>query len=223
MGTDNTITTEMWEQFLANGKGALAGSYLPVPDTEETSALATIQNGFADAHMQAGGLTGLSIKDGSINPTKIGNLKLYAFAGMNGSVTPGACTLTGAKVGDVVLNLVNLTTPANIEASFESKITVNDQIQQVAQSNLSAVRYLVLLITPPAYANLKVLAFTGHNLAGACTLTGAQVGDTVIGVINLTTPATAAALFEGAITVINQIQQVSATDLSAVKFLALLT
>jgi hypothetical protein len=62
--------------------------------------------------------------------------------GKNGA---GAITLTGAKVGDNVISVVNLSTPADASASFEDTITVADQIQQSSASDLSAVKYLVTL------------------------------------------------------------------------------
>lgn len=61
-------------------------------------------------------------------------------------------------------------------------------------------------------------AFTGKNGAGACTLTGAKVGARVMGVVNLSTPGDAASSFEGVITVADQIQQSSASNLSAAVF-----
>lgn len=61
--------------------------------------------------------------------------------------------------------------------------------------------------------------FTGSNGAGACTLTGANVGDIVRGVIRVdSTPADNATNFETTITVANQIQQSSASNLSAQTF-----
>lgn len=70
---------------------------------------------------------------------------------------------------------------------------------------------------------LKLYAFAGHNGAGACTLTGAAVGDRVVGVIDLAEGSiSAAASFESAITVVNQIQQSSASDLSLVKYAVIL-
>jgi hypothetical protein len=67
--------------------------------------------------------------------------------------------------------------------------------------------------------SLRFLAFAGHNGAGACTATGAKVGDTVVGVIDLAGGSvSAAASFESTITVINQIQQSSVSDLSALKY-----
>lgn len=65
---------------------------------------------------------------------------------------------------------------------------------------------------------MRFVAFTGKNGTGACTATGAAVGDKVIGIVNLTDGTTATSLFESTITVANQIQQSSATDLSAKKF-----
>jgi hypothetical protein len=64
-------------------------------------------------------------------------------------------------------------------------------------------------------------SFTGAAAAGAITLTGAAVGDRVLAVFEIDTSSgvvTDKALFESTITVINQIQQVSAANLSAKKY-----
>lgn len=74
-----------------------------------------------------------------------------------------------------------------------------------------------------AAAAQRFLAFAGHNGAGACTLTGAKVGDKVTGIIDLAgATVSAAASFEAVITVADQIQQTSASNLSALKYAALL-
>lgn len=72
-------------------------------------------------------------------------------------------------------------------------------------------------------AGLKLLAAgplivvqVGKNGAGALTLTGTKVGDVVSGVANLSAPADLKSSFEAVITVAGQIQQSSATNLSAV-------
>jgi hypothetical protein len=70
--------------------------------------------------------------------------------------------------------------------------------------------------------SILFLGYTGKNGAGACTCTGARVGDKVAGTVNMTDGGTASSLFESTITVANQIQQSSATDLSAKKFSVLL-
>lgn len=71
----------------------------------------------------------------------------FVAAGKNGA---GAITLTGAKVGDAVAGggaAFNVTGTAMAAAgTFESVITVKDQIQQVSASNLSANTYLFTLI-----------------------------------------------------------------------------
>jgi len=91
-----------------------------------------------------------------------------------------------------------------------------------------AAQSITLAITPAQLgvvtAGLKLLSFDGVAAAGPCTLTGAAVGDYVIMVTGLTEGAlgNASASFEGAITVINQIQQSSASNLSANNYLALL-
>lgn len=67
--------------------------------------------------------------------------KSAVFTGHNGT---GAVTLTGTKVGDKVLMLVDLTDSTDGSASFEATITVNDQIQQTSASNLSAKTFTIL-------------------------------------------------------------------------------
>ncbi len=74
------------------------------------------------------------------------------------------------------------------------------------------------------FSGLKFITVDGRSGAGAITATGAAVGDTVVGVAGLTAGALGAAdaSFEGAITVVNQIQQSSASNLSANDYLVVL-
>lgn len=89
-------------------------------------------------------------------------------------------------------------------------------------------------VTPPkmAFTGLKTITFAGRNGAGAITATGVLVGERVIAVWkfgdvsdNLTTVdgvvSQPNALFESAITVQDQLQQASATDLTDNKYMAL--
>lgn len=64
--------------------------------------------------------------------------------------------------------------------------------------------------------------FVGSNGAGGCTLAGAEVGDDVIGVLQLTTPDDDTADFEAVITTAGEIQQTVATDNSLVNFAVLI-
>ena len=101
-------------------------------------------------------------------------------------------------------------------------------VELATNAEALAAQSINLAITPAqlgvVIAGLKLLSFDGRSGAGAITLTGAAVGDYVIMVTGLTTGAlgNASASFEGAITVINQIQQSSASNLSANDYLALL-
>lgn len=72
-------------------------------------------------------------------------------------------------------------------------------------------------------ANMRdILSFSGHNLAGACTLTGVKVGDVVLTVTGLAagTVGDKSSSFESTITVADQIQQIAASDLSSNVYLA---
>lgn len=75
----------------------------------------------------------------------LGKLKFISFDGKNGA---GACTATGAVLGDLVLYVFGLTAGAlgNASASFESAITVADQIQQSAGGDLSLNDYVAVLL-----------------------------------------------------------------------------
>ena len=75
----------------------------------------------------------------------LGKVDIISFAGKNGA---GACTMTGVKVGDVVLSATG-TVAADVgdKASlFETAITVNDQIQQSSASDLSTKVYMALIL-----------------------------------------------------------------------------
>lgn len=96
-------------------------------------------------HWNDNGAVKLRNADGTDAPVLLTSsaLRFLAFAGKNGA---GACTLTGAKVGDTVAGVVDLAgASASAAASFETVITVANQIQQTSASNLSAVKYAVIL------------------------------------------------------------------------------
>lgn len=59
----------------------------------------------------------------------------------------GPCTATGLEVGDVVLSVAGLTAGSlgDASSSFESTITVDDQIQQSAAGDLSSNDYLATI------------------------------------------------------------------------------
>lgn len=111
-----------------------------------------------------------------------------------------------AAASATAAGLVELATDA------EAKVAT-DTARAVTPANLAAMML-----------NVRVASFTGRNGAGACTLTGAAVGDRVVGVAGITAGSLGIvdSSFESTITVINQIQQSSASDLSTKGYLALL-
>jgi hypothetical protein len=68
-------------------------------------------------------------------------------------------------------------------------------------------------VLPPGM--FKTFCSFAHNGTGAITATGVNVGDAVVMTANVTDHTNTAANFETVITVKDQIQQLSATDLSA--------
>lgn len=116
-------------------------------------------------------------------------------AGGNGNLIQGQPTATlSQRYGGVCLfwNGTGWTYPYSITAA-------SDSVSGAAIQN-GALRFLTSL---------------GRNGAGAVTLSGAAAGDRVQGIVNITDHTSATSLFESTITVNNQIQQSSATDLSA--------
>jgi hypothetical protein len=64
---------------------------------------------------------------------------------VTGLAEPGPVTIVGARVGDYVKTVVNLTTPGSSAANFEEEVTVDDQVQQTGASDLSTETLLVQL------------------------------------------------------------------------------
>lgn len=109
------------------------------------SALAALSVG--TSQLQALAVTTAKIAAGEVTGAKLSATGLTSggFTGSNGA---GACTLTGATVGQRVLALVETTATVAVgvaAALFESTITIADQIQQSSAANNSAKRYVVIL------------------------------------------------------------------------------
>lgn len=73
-------------------------------------------------------------------------------------------------------------------------------------------------------SKLSLMTFSGRNGAGACTATGLAIGDLLLSVMDIDVGGglgNAGSSFEATVTVNDQIQQSSATDLSTSEFIAL--
>lgn len=97
-----------------------------------------------DAEAKAQSSDTVVLTPGNMGETLAG-IKIMSFDGRNGA---GACTAVGAAVGDKVLYVAGLTSGSlgNASASFESTVTIVDQIQQSSVSDLSTKDYLAILI-----------------------------------------------------------------------------
>jgi hypothetical protein len=139
-----------------------------------------------------------------------------AFNNLTNALSPGA------GVGTSMIDAINKLTDAL--ATFAAANTGNQTIALTGDVTgsgtgtfavtLGSNKVTAAKIDPVA---LKLAAFGGRNLAGACTLTNTKVGDIVLGVV-CSDGTDGTALFEAVITVADQIQQVSATDLSTKKY-----
>lgn len=132
----------------------------------------------------------------------------------------GAETITGTDTDRAVTpaGLAALTTSATrsglVELATDAEAKAGtDTARAVTAANVRAV-----------LTGLKFISFTGKNGAGACTATGAAVGDKVLYVAGLSAAAlgNASASFEATVTVVNQIQQSAVGDLSSNAYLAVL-
>lgn len=156
---------------------------------------------------------------------------IYTLTGQN--------TSAAGAVGDPVYQhttaggwTLSKPTAANAMAQIVGRVkvksaTVGEIVFDLARAEMAAIGSSELqadAVTGPklAVGALKYSGFTGKNGAGACTLTGAKVGDKVAGVVNITDGGDASADFEATITVVDQIQQSAVGDLSTKKFAVLL-
>lgn len=136
--------------------GTLPAGFLSA-DTEGRAAMADAFFNEATATLKfaAGAIAGTLLKDLGVTTAKLAANAVtgpkmdsagFLAAVVTGRNGAGACTLTGAKIGDKVIANINLTDADSGRASFETTITVADQIQQSSASDLSTKKYEVMLL-----------------------------------------------------------------------------
>lgn len=142
-----------------------------------------------------------------------GNDLLILDAANNKITIPASSALevvAGATVSGI-LEDASATKKGIVElATGPETIAVTDQARAVTPYGLGA-----------ALAKCFLISFTGHNAAGACTATSVAKGDVIFGVAGLTDVGEFKSSFESVVTVADQIQQSSASNLSAKNYLAL--
>lgn len=148
-GTNPTVAvTESTPGVTATARGAAVGAEL----VDTTNKVRYINTGtsLAPVWTKVGPIGTGEVLTATLATKAVTGVKLdeAALNGLvfTGAAAPGACTLTGAKVGDKVVSLVNITDGSNDRAKFENTITVVDQIQQSAAENLGAKKFSVLLV-----------------------------------------------------------------------------
>lgn len=117
-------------------------------------------------------------------------------------------------------------TPAGLQAKVASA-TAKGIIELATDAEAQAVADAERAVTAhglgATLARLELIAFSGRNLAGECTATGLKVNDVIFSVTGVVAADVGdqSALFESIVSVADQIQQVSATDLSTKVYHAL--
>jgi len=125
-------------------------------------------------------------------------------------------TFAAANTGTQTIALTGDVTGSGT-GSFAATIGAN----KVTTTTINASAVTAAKIASSAF---KFLAFDGVDASGAAalaTLTGAVVGDVIVGVVNLTDGSAGSAYFEGVISTVGKINQLT-TDLSAKKFVVML-
>lgn len=117
-------------------------------------------------------------------------------------------------------------TPAGLQAKVASAIA-KGIIELATDAEAMAVTDAERAVTAhglgATLARLELIAFSGRNLAGVCTATGLKVNDVIFSVTGVVAADVGdqSALFESIVSVADQIQQISATDLSTKVYHAL--
>lgn len=117
-------------------------------------------------------------------------------------------------------------TPANVTA-LTASATQAGIIELATSAEVIAQADTARAVTPAGLAamlaNLVIATFTGHNDAGACTLTGATTDSVVLSIANISSMGiTPTSDFETAISVADQIQQSATDNNSAVNYVCIL-
>ena len=139
--------------------------------------------------------------------------------GSTGTVTVAGQTISSSGV------VGNVGATTGTTASFSSTLAVTGASTLTGNTTVGGTLGVTGATTLPAATTIGgktpmtgsdySVCQAGKNGAGALTLTGAVIGDTVVGIVNITTPGDLKSSFESTVTVTGQIQQTAATDLSA--------
>jgi hypothetical protein len=232
-------TTRIVSTLLAVGENVVSAAF--APDAESVSLTAnSTQSGTAQSQVRflvkdANGLVlGSSIILGT-------NSKRITLGSLDGNITvemeclAGSATVSSTESDGGAIDTADIATDAVtgakiLDLTVDTADIAADAITQ-AKINAAAVDTTELAAgaaTLPKFdhTGIKILRFDGVAAAGPCTLTGAAVGDRVMAVFGVTTATSVMVVggtnFEATITVVDQIQQSLAGDLSGDDYVAIL-
>ena len=142
-----SIPFQTLKAFLVDGKNQPAGAFVPL-DPDLNSAVTALVAGMEDKHIKAASITGTSLASNSITAHKIDPVafRLLVFTGVDASGAPDVATVTGAKAGDVVIGIVNLTDATSATANFGPTSLNNNTLPQLS-ADLSVKSLVVLLLS----------------------------------------------------------------------------
>lgn len=146
-----------------------------------------------------------------------------AFNGLNKVLTPADTDATDV-LGAINKLIVSLTTFAAANTGAQTISLTGDVTGSGTGTFAATIGANKVTAVKIASSAFKFLAFSGVDASGAAalaTLEGAVVGDVVVGVVNLTDGTSGSAYFEGVISTVGKINQLT-TDLSTKKFTVLL-
>jgi hypothetical protein len=168
----------------------------------------------------------------SLDRSTRGKLAEALKVAQDGTVTVAGQTISSSGVVGSTGAVTATTVTASGLVAAQAALTVGTTLGVTGAATLSSTLGVTGATTLPAATTIGgktpmtgsdySVCQAGRNLAGALTLTGALVGDTVIAATNITTPGDVKSSFEATITVNGQIQQSAATNLAAQQILFIL-
>jgi hypothetical protein len=148
--TSNAVNTPAPVQLL-NEPGTVfctANGAINDGDTVYRAAGGKVSDGGAEQFgiaLEAASADGDVIEVLPLAQTQKGEKRFYVATGHNGA---GNVTVTGALNGDVIDQVVNITSGGDVTSGFTSPLTVDNTVAQTSGTDLSAAKLLFIVHTP---------------------------------------------------------------------------
>lgn len=83
------------------------------------------------------------------NPLFTGTIYSAVVVGADNTSAKGYATVTAAKKGDVLIAAANLTDTSDVQAKFETTVTVDGQVQQSSGTDNLSAKYILFILQRP--------------------------------------------------------------------------